>query len=103
VDWSLTGDMLHNRVRGFNPWPGTFAQAQAQTLKILATRRSDQPAPTGTVPGTILAAHPERGWLVAAGQGTTVWVTRVQCPNKSSMTAMAYACGYRFGVGDRLA
>jgi methionyl-tRNA formyltransferase len=102
LDWTLSGGELHDRVRGFNPWPGTYAMAHGRVLKVLVTHRSDSGAPPGTAPGAVLAADPDQGWLVAAGAGTTVWVTRVQCPSKSGMTAHAYACGYHFGVGDRL-
>lgn len=102
LDWTLPGKTLHDRVRGFNPWPGTYALAHGRPVKVLATHRSEQDAPADAAPGQVLVSDPELGWRVAAGGNTTVWVTRVQCPNKSGMTAHAYACGYHFGVGDRL-
>jgi len=102
IDWTWPGSDIHNRVRGFNAWSSTHAFARGEMLKVLATRRSDEPAQDGAARGTVLRTDPEFGWLAAAGGGTTVWVQRVQCPNSKSMTAQAYACGYRFGTGDRL-
>jgi methionyl-tRNA formyltransferase len=102
LDWQWPATDIHNRVRGFNPWPGTFAFARGERLKILATRRASGSAPEQAVPGTILQATGGQGWLVAAGQHTQLWVLRVQCANKSGMTAQDYTCGHRFGAGDRL-
>ena len=34
LDWSQSAVSLHNRIRAFNPWPGTYTQLQAQTLRV---------------------------------------------------------------------
>jgi len=102
LNWTWSGAKVHNHVRGFNPWPGTYAGLRSETLKILKTGRSDEPAPAGVQPGTVLRSEPEKGWLVAAGSGTTLWVRDVQCAGKKVMAAHAYACGHAFGAGDRL-
>lgn len=102
LDWSWPAEVIHNRVRGFNPWPGTYTRAGETEVKIRATRRADQAAPAGRRPGTILAADPVQGWLVAAGAGTALWVREVQCANRPVMSAQAYACGHRLDPGDRL-
>jgi methionyl-tRNA formyltransferase len=103
LDWHATGEEIHNRVRGFFPWPGTFALIGEERLKILETARSDERFPAGAEPGTVLRSEAAPGWLVAAGQGTSVWVRRIQCANAKAMAPHAYTCGYKFGVGDRLA
>ena len=101
LDWQWPAEKIHNRVRGFNPWPGTTTTAGGENLKVLATERSDRPAPKDKPPGTVLAAG-ARGWWVAAGRGTTLWIRRVQCANRKIMDAQAFTCGYHFGAGDRL-
>jgi methionyl-tRNA formyltransferase len=102
IDWSANGLEIHNRVRGFSPWPGTFALIKGERLKILETARAVESAPPGTAPGTVLRSLEAGGWLVAAGSSTTVWVQRIQCANAKAMTPHAYTCGYKFGVGDKL-
>jgi methionyl-tRNA formyltransferase len=102
IDWHWMGAEIHNRVRGFYPWPGTHAQYGGERIKIIRTLRSGEKAPEGALPGIILRVEPESGWLVAAGQGTTVWVHSVQCANTKVMTSQAYTCGYRCGAGDHL-
>ncbi len=102
IDWTRSGGEIHNQVRAFNAWPGTWARAGEDVLKIIATGRSAEKAPLETAPGTILRTEAESGWLVAAGAGTTVWIRQVQCPNSKVMAAHAYTCGYRLGQGDTL-
>jgi methionyl-tRNA formyltransferase len=102
IDWSWRGDVVHNHVRGFYPWPGTFATIRGERLKIIRTQRSTETVPGDTAPGTLLRINSDAGWLVATGEGTTVWVHSVQCANAKVMTGQAYTCGYRFGEGDCL-
>lgn len=102
LDWNGSGAEIHNRVRGFNPWPGTYALIRQETVKVLKTGLAAEPAPAGAAPGTVLRIEPEAGWLVAAGRGTAVWVHEVQCAGKKAVSAQAYSCGYHFGAGDRL-
>ncbi|NTV53408.1 MAG: methionyl-tRNA formyltransferase [Candidatus Firestonebacteria bacterium] len=102
LDWTLEGSEINNRVRGFFPWPGTYALIRGERIKIITTTHSLEVAPAGSLPGTVLRSQEGDGWLVAAGQGTTVWVRRLQGANGKVMTAHAYTCGYKFGVNDRL-
>ena len=34
LDWSRSAVSIHNRIRAFNPWPGTYTQLEGQTLRI---------------------------------------------------------------------
>jgi len=102
IDWGLLSQEIHNRVRAFNPWPGTYTFVQGERLKILSTQRTSTSVPSGIPPGSILQVENKTGWLVAAGQGTTIRVLRVQCDNTKAMAAQSFTCGYRIGVGDVL-
>ncbi len=102
LDWRQPALVLHDRVRGFYPWPGTYTEANGEKLKILATRPGKSQAPASVKTGTILEVDPDRGWLVATGGNTTLWVLDVQCANSKAMAANAYTCGYRVGAGDVL-
>ncbi len=102
LDWHHQAKSLHDQVRGFNPWPGTFTEANGEKLKILSTRLGTNTVPQGKGPGTILDVDLDQGWLVACGGNSTLWVLEVQCANSKAMAANAYTCGYRVGVGDVL-
>lgn len=102
IQWDWPTADIHNRVRGFNPWPGTDTLAKGERLKILRTRRSEEAVAMSVAPGTVVRLDPERGWLVATGEGATLWVAAVQGANTKVMKSQAYTNGYRFGVGDRL-
>jgi len=41
IDWSLPADRIESRVRGFNPWPGSFCVIPSdggKTIKVLSVR-----------------------------------------------------------------
>jgi methionyl-tRNA formyltransferase len=98
LDWSWPADKIYNRIRAFQPWPGTFTEAGDQGLKIIRVARAEaleQPA----VPGTILASDPDRGWLVATGDASALRVLQVQSANTKIMSAHAFTCGYHRGIG----
>ncbi|MEW6517743.1 MAG: methionyl-tRNA formyltransferase [candidate division FCPU426 bacterium] len=102
LDWTQTALELHNRVRGVQPWPGAYTEAAGETLKILLTKPGGQKVSPSTPAGSILKVEHKGGWLVAAGQGTTLHVLQVQCENSRQMTAQAFTCGYRVGPGSVL-
>lgn len=103
IDWNLRAEQVHDRVRGFQPWPGAATLNRGQRVIVLETRRlasGEVSVPPAVRPGELLRIDPELGWLVAAGAGTVLRVTRVQCDNTKPMTAQALSCGHAFSVGD---
>ena len=102
VRWELTAQEIHNRVRGFAPWPGAFTTLPDGTrLKLLATRA--EPMPGGAAPaapGKLLEAGGD-GLLVAAGRGA-LRLVRVQPAGRKGMEGAAFARGARLQAGDQL-
>lgn len=98
LNWTLPARQIHNRVRGFNPWPGCFCMLPggAQRLKILQTRTE---AGVG-VPAGVLEVSGD-GPLVAAGEGT-VRLLLVQPEGKKPMAGADYARGHALQPGDML-
>jgi methionyl-tRNA formyltransferase len=76
IDWSLSAEVLSQRIRAFDPFPGAHTLWQGQTLKVWSAlalpEKSDQ------APGTVLQAS-ERGLDVACGQGL-LRLTQMQKP-----------------------
>lgn len=98
LDWAQPARTLHNRVRGFQPWPGTYCIASERRLAIMLTRvDAGRDAP----PGTILEVDSE-GLLVACGD-SALRLLIVQPEGKRPMPAADYACGARLSRGMLLA
>jgi methionyl-tRNA formyltransferase len=104
IDWTMPAGAIHNRIRGFNPWPGCFCEraakakpgASGERVKILASRV--EPG-TGT-PGTVIGVS-RHAPLVATGQGA-VGLVEVQPEGRRPMTGEEYVRGHALKVGDIL-
>ncbi|MBN1557791.1 MAG: methionyl-tRNA formyltransferase [Lentisphaerae bacterium] len=97
IDWCLAADAIRNRVRAFQPWPGSWCRREGGgVLKLLDARAEARDGETGRV----LEVRGE-GPLVAAGAGS-VRLCRVQPPGKRPMSGAAYARGHTVRVGERL-
>jgi methionyl-tRNA formyltransferase len=93
LDWSLDATLLARRVRALNPWPGTFAALEGETLKIHAAHAEAGSGP----PGTVL----DEALLVATGNGA-LRLTRIQAPGRAPMAADAFLRGRRVPAGTFL-
>lgn len=76
IDWSLPAAVLSQRIRAFDPFPGTHTVWQGQTLKIWSAIA--WPHTIDQAPGTVLQAS-EQGLDVACGEGV-LRVLQVQKP-----------------------
>jgi methionyl-tRNA formyltransferase len=93
LDWTQGADTLARRVRALNPWPGTFATLDGETLKVLAAAVEDGAG----APGTLL----DDALLVATGAGA-LRLTRVQAPGRAAMHADAFLRGRPVPAGSHL-
>ena len=66
LDWSLSSEMLANKVRAFNPWPVCEAQVNGERLRI--HHAVAIPVSHKQSPGTILMAN-QNGLDIACGEG----------------------------------
>jgi methionyl-tRNA formyltransferase len=97
LDWTMPAEPLSRRVRGFHPWPGTFALWRDQPLKVLRARpEADGPA----APGEIVAVD-KGGVVVGCGQGTRLRLVEAQPESRRPMSAAAWAAGVRLAPGAR--
>ena len=91
LDWSWPAAKVHNRVRGFQPWPGAHTRFRGQTLNLWKTRiaaeRLDAP------PGTL---HPRRPRLLAAcGDGSALELLEVQLEGRRRISGEEFLNGQR--------
>lgn len=98
IDWSWPAVMIHNRVRGFQPWPGAYCLFRGRLLHLWRTR----PVPE-SVPGPPGALHPHRRrLLVACGEDTTLELVELQLEGRKRLPAEAFLAGQRIAEGECL-
>jgi len=91
IDFKLTATEIHNRLRGFQPWPGAYTSFRGKNLKIIdacpATDGSSLDASEMRVAGDRL--------LVGCGAATLLELIQVQPEGKKAMSAREFMSGYR--------
>jgi methionyl-tRNA formyltransferase len=98
LDWSQPAVSIHNRIRAFNPWPGTYTHFQGQTLRIWKAQAAEVSA--GLPPGTLLH-HTSGAAMVACGTGF-LQLAEVQMENRKRTTAPDFLHGIRLGRTETL-
>ncbi|MCO5044180.1 MAG: methionyl-tRNA formyltransferase [Kiritimatiellae bacterium] len=96
MDWTMPARTLHNRVRGFQPWPGTFAMLGEGRLRILRTQVEEGSG----LPGAFLE-RTGLGPLIACGEGA-LRLIEVQPEGKRAMTGADFLRGSHLPDDTRL-
>jgi methionyl-tRNA formyltransferase len=99
IDFKRSATEIHNRLRGFQPWPGATAAFRGKSLKIVAARPE--------LHGTAMLAAGELRWdaeklLAGCGDGTKLELLQVQPEGKRAISAREFVSGYRLVPGERL-
>ncbi|MSO23866.1 MAG: methionyl-tRNA formyltransferase [Acidobacteria bacterium] len=98
LDWSQSAISLHNRIRAFNPWPGTYTQLQGQTLRIWKAQPAEV---SGELPSGTLLHHGSGAAVVACGTGF-LRLKEVQLENRRRTPALDFLHGIRLGRSQTL-
>jgi methionyl-tRNA formyltransferase len=93
VDWRLAADLIANRVRAYQPWPGAFTGTGLKILRVRIERGAG-------APGTVLAAEGD-GPLIACGEGS-LRLLSLQPPGKGPMDGRSFLNGRGLKAGDLL-
>jgi len=94
IDWSQPSATIRNRIRAFDPWPGsTFKLPNGQIPKVWKTALE---AGNGS-PGEVL----DNRLLVATGEGA-LRLLELQPPGKKRMPATSFLNGYSIEKGEIL-
>jgi methionyl-tRNA formyltransferase len=98
VDWSLAAQQIYNRIRGLQPWPGTFTTFRGKSCHVWG-----KPAPTGAPssvsPGILLLK--DNQLLAVCGGGTMLALESLQMEGRKRITAREFANGTRLGPGEK--
>ncbi|HEY1936749.1 MAG TPA: methionyl-tRNA formyltransferase [Candidatus Angelobacter sp.] len=98
IDFNRTASDIHNRLRGFQPWPGAYTPLRGKNLKFLSARPEDTLANLN--PGELRVG--DEKLFVGCGQRTVLELLQVQPEGKKTMTAREFINGYRPAPGERL-
>jgi len=106
IDWRMSASEIANRVRAFQPWPGTYTSFRGTRLTIWrghdAPEADSHKAPDITAePGTILNID-ESGITVACSGLSALLIEEVQVEGKRRVSAREFANGARLKSGDRI-
>lgn len=96
IDWSLSAREIHNRARGFDPWPGAYTRFRGKRLHLRGTRVRNGEAPAGQI---VEAAE---ALVVGCGGGGLLAASEVQVEGKARMRAADFSNGYQPKPGERL-
>ncbi len=94
--WDKPAKVLHNQVRGLNPWPVAVCRIGDKGLKVYRTHVGDK---TDAVAGTVESNSP---FTVACGDGYTLILEEVQAEGARRMPAEDYLRGHPLAVGTVL-
>lgn len=98
IDWHMDAEKIHNRVRGFNPWPVAYTEYNGLRMKVYKSEimngRSQED------PGTILNVSP-LGIEVATGNGI-LKIIEIQFPGSKKMGIKEYLLGHAISKAYKL-
>ncbi|MEO8726114.1 MAG: methionyl-tRNA formyltransferase [Acidobacteriaceae bacterium] len=100
VDFERTAKEIHNRFRGFQPWPGAYSTFRGKKLTIHGCHLTDEPG-TDAEPGALLIEH--TGDLsVHCGRATLLVLDELQLEGKRRLSAREFLNGYQLHSGEML-
>jgi methionyl-tRNA formyltransferase len=98
INWQDDAAAIFNRIRGLNPWPGTYTFHRGKRTKILRARPLAEPLLLPPAPGE-LRADGER-LLVGCGQNSVLEILELQPAGKPVRTAAQFIHGRQLKQPD---
>ena len=98
IDWNKSALEIERRVRGLDPWPGSFTHVGDKLLKIhrakvISTQRTGKP-------GEVFRADGGGFWIATAAG--VIELVEVQMENKKRLAGCEFIKGARIKLGERL-
>ena len=95
IDWTLPAALIHDRVRGLQPWP--LVSARLDNHRYLLHRTLPHPDSVAAAPGTIVEAAGDR--LVVATVRGTLQILQLQPEGRRVLNSRDFLAGYRIRPG----
>ena len=96
IDFLLSAQEIHNRLRGFQPWPGAFTTFRGKNLNVWDAATSHR----SLSPSAIIVEGDS--FFVGCGGGTALSLLEVQPEGKKRMPVRDFLHGYRPRSGEQL-
>ncbi|MEE1011395.1 MAG: methionyl-tRNA formyltransferase [Acutalibacteraceae bacterium] len=96
IDWTMTAQQVHNKIRGLSPWPSANAKLNGKTVKIHRSVVSDS---KGKFAGEVVEAG--KKLVVACGDMNCIEILNLQAEGKKAMSAADFLRGNPLNVGDK--
>ena len=102
IAWTAAAATIHNQVRGLWPWPHAYTSFAGARVIVLRTDGSstDTPSPDGADPGHVVEIQPD-AIVVAAGDGRSIRLLRLQAEGRRPVSAREFAAGARIAAASR--
>jgi len=102
IDWNEAAATIANRVRGFQPWPGSYTSFKDVRIIIWRAAEVALPAETSSAtPGTIVGLD-KSAFTAACGGNSALRIEELQVEGKRRSGARDFINGMRAEVGMRM-
>jgi methionyl-tRNA formyltransferase len=100
IDWAAPASVIHNQVRGLQPWPLASTTWRGERIVLRRTEPVSEDA-HASEPGTIVRAYGD-DLIVACGGGSALRVLELQPEGRRTMSAREFLAGRGTLEGARL-
>ena len=100
IDWTRPAVEIERRVRGLDPWPGSFTYISGKMLKVHRASVLSRAMTTTGVPVEVIRAD-AGGFWIGTSSGL-IDLVEVQLENKKRLQGVEFIRGVRIKAGDRL-
>ncbi len=99
IDFNITAELFHNKVRGLQPWPMAYLCRQGKNIQILETEVSDTDS-SNCEEGEIICIN--SSGITVKCSDKAILIKTVKPESKTGMCACDYANGMRLKKGMKL-
>lgn len=98
IDWNEPAKDIHNKVRGFVPWPGAYTHYEGKALRILQTELSNKLYSKDAAAGEVVDIIKNKGIVAHTGSGDLI-IRHLQLEGKKILDADSFLRGHRIPKG----
>jgi methionyl-tRNA formyltransferase len=95
IDWNLSAQEVHNKIRGLDPWPVALTSFDGKNLKLFRSKLLNEEYNESV--GTVLKS--KDGIVVVCGDKKAVLITEVQLEGKKRMSSVDFSRGANLSDG----
>ena len=97
VNWYQSAKEISNKIRAFNPYPGTFTNGPNGLIKIVAANAIDKKH--SFEPGTVVDTN--KKITIACGKQSMLEIKELQKPGKNIISSLAFLNGTHISIGEK--